>query len=1144
LVDINFEAKPGEVIAIVGPTGAGKTTLVSLLPRFYEAQAGSILIDDIDARKITLKSLRDQISIVLQEPLLFSGSVADNIRYGRLDASMDEIIEAAKEANAHDFIMALPNQYDTELGERGAQLSGGERQRICVARAFLKDAPILILDEPTSAIDSKTEAVILDALDRLMVGRTTFMIAHRLSTLRRTDKILVLDHGRLVELGTHDQLMSQGRLYRQLYEMQTHRNGRKLDSSETVASPREVTMTVPEKKTIVLLGMITKMPVAGNIWLVAQYIEGFSRLGYDVYYVEAHGITPAGMLVRGPEDDSAQQAAAFISRIMHRFGWDDRWAYHALHTDGKVYGMSEFQLRELYARADLIINLHGGTKPLPEHCAGGKLIYLGTDPVATEIELAENRQETIDFMAQHSAWFTWGLNQGQADCLVPVSERFPMITTRPPVVMDFWKHSEKATGRPFTTIGNWRQLHRELQYKGEVYHWSKHFEFLKFIDLPRRTSQVFELALSRSSLNEQDRQDLEANGWLVKDALSLSTDLDAYRQYIAKSRAEFTVAKDQNVRLRSGWFSERSAQYLASGRPVITQDTGFGGVLPTDCGLFRFSTMDEILGAVEAINGDYRKNCRKAKEIAKEYFSHEVVLGAILDAVGMGPQKAVPRTTKNGHVEGGIEAMRPAAAADSVKEPAAPARNLSISLDGQDGMVLLASCLGDDTGGGLFAFAGAEIEELDRLSSTGLTVFGDRLARLLWCPSDMGAMGELLIYDAHGVAHYHRLSGVSGAHDIAWDGRNFVVVSTGNNSLVRFSPAGELVSQWHAPGDGDVWHLNSLYFKDGDLHAAAFGRFREEREWNKHKNDGSGFVANLATGFDALTGLCCPHHPRQVDGMWIICNSACGELLQINPESSEVTRRLELGGWTRGLAYSDDYIFVGISAHRHDPTQKRSASIAIIDRHTWALLDQVALPCREIYDLILAPSALVDGIRKGLRTNPLRVAEQDQYGLFTRLGMQPLRAWVNGDPLPPEACRVRIEAQVPAELPAAALVELSCVVENLGTGFFASAQPHPVCLSYKWIDARSGSRIEGMEGLRAVLPRTLAPHFPQPCKCLVQTPAAEGEFVIRLTLVQEHVVWFDDVSLGNACDRLVQIIRPEGAQSALQPDEPAGAVVE
>jgi ABC-type multidrug transport system fused ATPase/permease subunit len=227
LEDISFRVAPGERVAVVGHTGAGKSTLMSLLIRFYDPKQGRITLDGIDMRDVTLASLRNQISVVLQEPLLFSGTIAENIRYGSLGASDERIEAAAKAANCHDFIAALPDGYDTVLGERGAQISGGERQRICVARAFLRDAPILILDEPTSSIDSKTEGVILDALEELMEGRTSFMIAHRLSTVRHADQILVMQDGLIVERGTHDDLVDRGGVYSQLHVAQTRERGRR-----------------------------------------------------------------------------------------------------------------------------------------------------------------------------------------------------------------------------------------------------------------------------------------------------------------------------------------------------------------------------------------------------------------------------------------------------------------------------------------------------------------------------------------------------------------------------------------------------------------------------------------------------------------------------------------------------------------------------------------------------------------------------------------------------------------------------------------------------------------------------------------------------------------------------------------------------
>lgn len=220
ITDLSFSVKPGEVIAIVGPSGAGKSTIANLLPRFYDVNKGDIKIDGHSVREVTLDSLREQVGIVPQETMLFNGSVYNNILYGRLDATKEEIEAAAKAANAHDFIMQLTDGYETKLGDRGVKLSGGQRQRIAIARAILKNPRILILDEATSALDTESERVVQEALDRLMVGRTSFVIAHRLSTVKNADKILVLEKGNLVESGTHDELLALDGLYAHLYKIQ------------------------------------------------------------------------------------------------------------------------------------------------------------------------------------------------------------------------------------------------------------------------------------------------------------------------------------------------------------------------------------------------------------------------------------------------------------------------------------------------------------------------------------------------------------------------------------------------------------------------------------------------------------------------------------------------------------------------------------------------------------------------------------------------------------------------------------------------------------------------------------------------------------------------------------------------------------
>lgn len=380
---------------------------------------------------------------------------------------------------------------------------------------------------------------------------------------------------------------------------------------------------------IVVLGMMTRMPVAGNVWLVAHYLEGFRRLGHDVYYVEAHGITPT-KLMGSADDDGSAQAASWLGAAMRRMGFADRWAYHALHDDGRCFGIGAAALRELYRSADLIINLHGGTIPLDDHVATGRLLYLETDPVELEVEVHSGDQNAIDFLGAHFAFASWGLNYGSPDCRVPLPPGLDCSLTPPPVICDFWSGAPGGRGDVFTTIGNWRQPGRVV-LDGETYFWSKHLEFRKIIRLPKRTEQKFELALSSSSMRPGDLEALERNAWRVRDALEVSIEPDVYRAYILGSRGEFTVAKDQNVRLRSGWFSERSAQYLAASRPVVTQDTGFGSFLPTGEGLFAFSTIDDILDAIERINSSYERHARAAHEIARTYLNYDVVLPRLLD---------------------------------------------------------------------------------------------------------------------------------------------------------------------------------------------------------------------------------------------------------------------------------------------------------------------------------------------------------------------------------------------------------------------------------------------------------------------------------------------------------------------------------
>jgi hypothetical protein len=394
-------------------------------------------------------------------------------------------------------------------------------------------------------------------------------------------------------------------------------------------------MHIASRPKAVVLGLTTKMPFAGIVFITIQYLIGLKRMGFDVYYVEEHGKMP-WMLMEPDRPGGAAVAAGFIAELMRRFDLGrDNWAYRTPGRPDHSLGLADHALNKVFRDAAVILNLHGGTVARPEHSAGGRLVYVGTDPVEMEVSLDNGDQGIVDYLQPHCAFFTWGANYGHADCRVPTSDRFSLVPTRQPIVMDLWSPFEQGGGEAFSTIANWRQPYRTVSFKGETYHWSKHLEFLKFIELPQRCKQVFELALV--NVDEEDRRLLASHGWRIRDAAAFNLDLVAYRRYIGQSRGEFTVAKDQNVRLRSGWFSDRSASYLACGRPVVTQDTGFGNILPTGEGLFGFLTLEEIEDAVGRIDADYRRHSDAARAIAREWFDYRVVLGAMLDHLDCRP---------------------------------------------------------------------------------------------------------------------------------------------------------------------------------------------------------------------------------------------------------------------------------------------------------------------------------------------------------------------------------------------------------------------------------------------------------------------------------------------------------------------------
>ena len=387
-----------------------------------------------------------------------------------------------------------------------------------------------------------------------------------------------------------------------------------------------------DRLSLIVTGGLGHMPFAGVTWQVLHYLEGFRRLGHRVFYLEDTGAWPFDP-ERGVVSEDVGPTLAFVRRTLERVRLDDAWAYRDA-VDGRLHGVSEERLRAELERADVLVNVSAVTVLGDEHKQVPVRIYLETDPVLAQIEIAQGNERTIGLLAAHTHHFTYGENFGAPDCTVPL-ERFTYHPTRQPVILDWWgpRAGDGPPRRSFTTVASWKQTAKDVEWRGELLTWSKDVQFQRVMDLPQRVSRPLELALAIDDDAAVAR--LSAAGWSVVPAGPLSDDLDGYRDYVRASAAEFSVAKAQNVRLRSGWFSDRTACYLAAGRPAVVQDTGFGNVIPQGEGLIAFNTIDEAAAAIDAIDADYDRHALAAAELAREHFDAELVLGRLLAGAGL-----------------------------------------------------------------------------------------------------------------------------------------------------------------------------------------------------------------------------------------------------------------------------------------------------------------------------------------------------------------------------------------------------------------------------------------------------------------------------------------------------------------------------
>ena len=381
------------------------------------------------------------------------------------------------------------------------------------------------------------------------------------------------------------------------------------------------------------MGFMAGIPISGVVWQHLHYIVGLQRLGHEVWYLEDSARLPYNP-VTGEVSNDYSYALETLARLAAQFGFADRWAFCPRYLPGDpCHGLTRPKMRELYRTADAILNICGSQELNDDVRQCERILYLESDPGVEQIRVDKGDPAPLEYLARHHALFTFGENIG-SESPIP-THQFQWLPTRQPVVTDFWKtDAPPPGGAVFTSVANWNTGGvKDIEWRGDNYLWSKSLEFLKFIEAPARSGETFELATHIK--DAATRESFLQQGWQFTSPDRMSVDHDLYRRYLQDSKGEFTVAKDQYVRLNTGWFSDRTACYLAAGRPAITQETGFTRHYGENRGLFAFRTLDEIPEAVRAINADYPAHCRAAYEVAAEYFEATKVLASLLDRAGV-----------------------------------------------------------------------------------------------------------------------------------------------------------------------------------------------------------------------------------------------------------------------------------------------------------------------------------------------------------------------------------------------------------------------------------------------------------------------------------------------------------------------------